>query len=202
MYAYTNICQNNQPIMKNFNERTNTLLYKNISLTLYPRKGWCWLFVRGELETGTDCYILTQSSSDHSSTSLAFWLGCSTVGHWGPKPSAMELVLTPLVSYPQLAPTATWTDCRLCPGYSFVWRPPASCGRTHRPPSPNSTTSTGQGDIPISSTGCTCFTVLPLIYTGASLDWRLGRGSICYSRLFNSKSIFIHINSSISNNLV
>ena len=46
--------------MTNFNERTNTLLYKNTSLTLYSRKGWCWLCVRGELETGTDCYILTQ----------------------------------------------------------------------------------------------------------------------------------------------
>ena len=44
-----------------------------------------------------------------------------------------------------------------------------------------STTSTGQSDIPISSTGCTCFAVLPLIYIGASLDWRLGRGSICYT---------------------
>ena len=30
---------------------------------------------------------------------------------------------------------------------------------THLPPSPNSTTSTGQGDIPISSTGCTCFNI-------------------------------------------
>ena len=50
-------------------------------------KGWYWLCVRGELETETDCYILTQSSSDYSSTSFAFWLGCSTVGHWRPKPS-------------------------------------------------------------------------------------------------------------------
>ena len=33
------------------------------------------------------------------------------------------------------------------------------CGRTHLPPSPNSTTSTGQGDIPISSIGCTCFNI-------------------------------------------
>ena len=32
-------------------------------------------------------------------------------------------------------------------------------GRTHLPPSPNSTTSTGQGDIPIYSTGCTCFNI-------------------------------------------
>ena len=46
---------------------------------------------------------------------------------------------------------------------------------------PNSTTSTGQGDIPISSTGCTCFAILLLIYTGESLDWQLSRGSICYS---------------------
>ncbi len=64
-------------------------------------------------------------------------------------------------------------------GNIFVWRPPASRGRTHLPPSPNSTTSSGQDDIPISSTGCNYFAVLPLIYTGASLDWRLGRRSIC-----------------------
>ena len=65
-----------------FNERTNTLLYKNIPLPLYSRKGWCWLCVRGELEWGQTA----SSSSDHSSTSFAFWLGCSTVGHWGPSP--------------------------------------------------------------------------------------------------------------------
>ena len=84
-----------------------------------------------------------------------------------------------------LSPTGThW---RLCPGYIFVWYPPASCGRTHLPPSLNSTTSTGQGNIPISLTGCTCFTVLLLIYTGASLDWRLGRGSICYKSMGKRK---------------
>ena len=33
------------------------------------------------------------------------------------------------------------------------------CGRTHLPLSPNSTTSTGQGDILISSTRCTCFNI-------------------------------------------
>ena len=41
------------------NEQTHFFI-KNISLTLYFWKGWCWLCVRGELETGTDCYILTQ----------------------------------------------------------------------------------------------------------------------------------------------
>ena len=70
--------------MTNFNERTNTLLYKNISLTLYSRKGWCWLCVRGELETGTDSYILTPSSSDHSSTSFSSWLWLLNRGsHFG-----------------------------------------------------------------------------------------------------------------------
>ena len=73
--------------MTNFNERTNTRLYKNIPLTLYSRKGCervdVGCVLRGELETGTDCYILTQSSSDHSSTSFASWLGCLTVGHRG-----------------------------------------------------------------------------------------------------------------------
>ena len=44
---------------------------------------------------------------------------------------------------------------------------------------PNLTTSTGQGNIPTSSTGFACLSVLLLIYTGASLDWRLVRGPIC-----------------------
>ena len=178
----------------NFNEITNTRLYKNIPLTLYSRKDWCWLRVRGELETGTDCYILTQSSSDHSSTSSSFWLGCSTVDHWGPKSSVwswFSLRWHPISNslQPQLELTAckleltdwNWLKPSVTPGYIIVRHPPASCGRTHLSPSPNSTTSTGQGDIPISSTGCTCFVFFPLIYAGASLDWRLGRGSICYT---------------------
>ena len=71
--------------MTNFNERTNTLLYKNIiSHTLFL-KGWCWLCVRDELKTRTDCYIDPKFSFDHSSTSFSSWLGCSTIGHWGQK---------------------------------------------------------------------------------------------------------------------
>ena len=88
-----------------------------------------------------------------------------------------------------------WFKLSVAPGYTFVWYPPASCGRTHLPSSPNLTTSTGQGDISISSTGCTCFAVLPRIYTGASLDWLLGRGSICYSNFFKGDwTMFIIFN--------
>ena len=124
------------------------------------------------------------SSSDHSSTSFTSWLGCSTVGHRGPQALSLQAdshagILSPTKS------NSNW-NCNslkpsVAPGYIIVSRSPASCGRTHLPPSPNSTASTGQGDIPISSTGCTCFAVLPLIYTGASLDWRLVQGSICNS---------------------
>ena len=90
IYNYTlNIIKHND----DFNERTNTLLYK-IYLLLFIlervakglRKGWSWLCVRGELETRTGCNILTQSfSRNHSSTSSSSWLGYSTGGHWGPK---------------------------------------------------------------------------------------------------------------------
>ena len=134
--------------------------------------------------------ILTQSSSFHSSTSFAFWLGCSTVGHWGPKARYLPLALNSASSF-QLLPTTNWkwnsnwetqavcsTWLYNCLTYTcFLWAYASA---------PISTTSTGQGDIPISSTGCTCFAVLLLIYTGASLDWRLGRESICYKRIQNT----------------
>ena len=95
--------------MTNFNERANTLLYKNISLTLYSRKGWCWLCVRGKLETGTDCYILTQVLLTIPALLSHFGWGCSTMGHWGPKALCLPLALT-LASCLQLARNAlgTW----------------------------------------------------------------------------------------------
>ena len=182
---YTTSIQYTRNIIKHNDELKWTYEHpslQEIYLSHFIRKGWCWLCVRGELEMGTDCYILTPSSSDHSSTSFSFWLGCSTVGHWGPQ--ALSLQADSHASI--LSPTGTWTRIdwlkpSVAPGYIIVWHSPASCGCTHLSPSPNSTTSTGQGDIPISSTGCTYFAVLPFIYAGASLDWRLGRWSICYT---------------------
>ena len=115
--------------------------------------------MRGELETGTDCYILTPISSDHSSTFFSSWLGCSTVGHWRPKALYLPLALTP-ASCPSTDSNCNWSCKWLTQAVS---RSPASLGRTHLPPSLNSTTSTGQGDILISSTRCTCFAVLLLI---------------------------------------
>ena len=134
------------------------------------RKGWCWLCVRGELETEQAATYWPPSSFDYSSTSSSFcW--AAQPGSRGPRPSVWHWL-----SLRHLVPNCDWNsncDCnsnwlclprtptdRLKPsvalGYMLVWRPPASCGRricTKFNP------STGQGDIPISSTGCTCFLI-------------------------------------------
>ena len=114
------------------------------------------------------------------------------------KPSVCKLILT-LASCPQLIPTVTGTELELQLQLELEltdsnWLTQAVCSHWlynclnstcflwAYASAPNSTTSTGQGDIPISSTGCTYFAVLLLFfYTGASLDWRLGRGSVCYT---------------------
>ena len=77
------------------NERTHFFI--KIYLSHFILKRGCFLCVKGELEMGTNCYILTQSSSDHSSTYFAFWLDCSTVGHWGPKAICRWLSIQHLV---------------------------------------------------------------------------------------------------------
>ena len=107
IYIYKYKCMPN--IIKHnddFNERTNTFLYKNISLTLYSRKGWCWLCVRGELKTETDCYILNQVLMTIAALLSNLGWDCSTVGHREPKALCLPLALTS-VSCPQQTPTGS-----------------------------------------------------------------------------------------------
>ena len=63
--------------------------------------------VRGELETGTDCYKLTSSSSDHSSTSFAFWLGCSNMSLRAASPQSASWHLVPNCNWNWL-PSVSW----------------------------------------------------------------------------------------------
>ena len=93
---------------------------------------------------GTDCHILTPSSSDHSSTSSSFCWGAQP-GSWGPKPTVWHWL-----SLWHLVPNCDWNlncDCNsnwtlpalnsnwlkpsVAPGYIIAWYPPASCGRTY-----------------------------------------------------------------------
>ena len=76
--------------------------------------------MRGELETGTDGYILTTGSSDHSSTSSAFWLNCSTVGHWGLKPFVWSWFS--LRWHPNSNWNWNWLKPSVAPGYMIVLR--------------------------------------------------------------------------------
>ena len=122
------------------NERTHFFI-KNISLTLYSRKGWRWLCVREELETGTDW------TWQHFFLIFAVLLNRGSLR--AKRPSVCNWS-----QFGILSPTDfDWLEPPRAPGYIIVTRPPTSA-------------------------------VLPLIYTGASLDWRLGRGSICYTRVF------------------
>ena len=105
-HTYTNICGNIINNNDDFNERTNILLHKNISLAIYSRKGWCWFCVRGESETETDCYILTQVLLTIAELVSHLGWGCSTVGHWGPKALCLPLALTS-ASCIQLTPTGS-----------------------------------------------------------------------------------------------
>ena len=115
----TNICRNIVNNNDNFNGRTNTLLYKNISLTLYSRKGdvscvWEVSWRRGQTATYWPKVLLTI-------TALLLNSGCAAQA-WiteGPSP----LCGAGSHSAGILSPT---NSSRLSPGYIFVWRPPAS----------------------------------------------------------------------------
>ena len=127
------------------------------------RKGWCWLCVRGELETEQTATYWPQipltiaALLPHSARLL-------NRGSWGPKSSVWRwLSLRNLVpncdwnsncdcnsNWTLLASNSNWLKPSVAPGYILVWHPPASCGRrmcTKFNP------STGKDDIPISSTG-------------------------------------------------
>ena len=139
--TYTNISWNiiKHKIRTSMNERTHFFI-KNISLTLYSRKGWCWLCVRDELETGIDGYADPQ----YFFLILAGLLNRGSLRAQSPLSAAGS-------QFGILSPTdSDWLEPLRAPGYIIVSRPPASA-------------------------------VLPLIYTGASLDWWLGRGSIRYT---------------------
>ena len=116
-----------------FNLRTNT--HKNISLTLYSRKGDV---------SSPKFFLIIAALLPHLG-----WVAQPWVTE-GPKPSVCRwLSIRHLVSNWLQLPR-TQAVCVLA--IYLYWRPPASA-------------------------------VLPLIYTGASLDWRLGQGSVCCRRL-------------------
>ena len=134
----------------------------------------CW-------RRGIYCYILTQSSSDRSNTSShSGW----AVQQWvteGPSPLSEADSHSARILFPSRTATrtASYPKLSVAPGYIIVKRPPASCGRTHLhriQPRPRVKVIFRYlwPNEPVSAAPL-------LIYTGASIDWRLGRESICYT---------------------
>ena len=86
--TYTNISGNIVNNNDDFNERTNTLLYKNIPLTLYSQKGdvscvWEVSWRQGQTGTYWPQVLLTIAA-------LLSHSGCSTIGHWGPQDLSLQ----------------------------------------------------------------------------------------------------------------
>ena len=134
IYTYTNICD--------FNERTNTLLYKNIPLALYSRKGdvscvWEVSWRRGQTATYWPKVLLIIAALFSRGSLRATSPPSAAGSQFG--------ILSPTDSNSNW--NWNWSKPSVAPGYIIVSHPPASA-------------------------------VPPLIYTGASLDRRLGRGSI------------------------
>ena len=146
-YTYRNIYRNiiKHHIRTSMNEQTHFFIKIYLSHFILERVDvdcvWKMSWRRGQT------VILTQSSSDHSSTPSSSWLGFLNRGSL----RAQSPLSAAGSHFGILSSTdSNWLEPPRVPGYIIVLRPPASA-------------------------------VLPLIYTSASLDWRLGRGSICYA---------------------
>ena len=182
LYTHINadFCRN---IMMTSKERMNTLLLKNIPLTLHSRKGcervdvgYVWEVSWRWRETATykpQVPLTIAALLPHSS-------GLLNRGPEGPSPLSgagshcIELTQTDWNSISNwLELTASnWLKPSVAPGYISVWHPPASCGRTHlhRIQPRLQVKVIFQHPRPDAPASC---------YTGASLNWRRGRRSIC-----------------------
>ena len=131
----------------------HTSLEKDTSHTLFSkglRKGCVWevSWRRNRLQHIDPKFLWSQQHF------FLILLGCST-GVLRAQALCLEMVLT--ASNCNLNSNSNWlqlTKPSVAPGYVIVWHPPASCGRRN---CTEFNLSTGQGDTPISSTGCTCF---------------------------------------------
>ena len=100
--------------MTNFNERTNTLLYKNIISHNLFSKGWCFCCV-WEMSWRRNRLLYWPSS-----TSFSSWLGCPTVGHWRPQALSLQADSHAGSQFGILSPT---DSDRLC-AWVYYFLPP------------------------------------------------------------------------------
>ena len=171
-YKYTYTCGN---IINNNDERTH--FYRKIYLSHFILER----VAKGLISVMCEKWVGDRDRQQHidpkflcSSSTYSSFCWAAQPGSWGPKPSVWRWL-----SLRHVDPNCDWNsncDCNsnwtllasdsnrlkpsVAPGYIIVWHPPASCGRrmcTKFNP------SIDQSDIPISSTGCTCFLIDGLV---------------------------------------
>ena len=140
--------------MAMWHEHTSLLKYTSHNLFERVDVGYVWevSWKRGQTATYWPKVPLTIAAlHSHPGWAAQQWV---TEGR---KPSVCKLIFT-LASCPQLTPTATGTELThaVCGTWLYNCLRPTCFLWTYASAS-NSTMSTGQGFIPISLTGCTCF---------------------------------------------
>ena len=141
LYTHIHADVSRNEMTTSINEWTHFFI--KIYLSLFIRKGWCFLCVRWR-QTGSywpQVPLTIAALLSHSGWAAQLWV-------LRVQALCLELVLTP-ASYLQLtqAVCGTWLYNCLTPT-CFLWAYISA---------PNLTTSTGQGDIPTSLTRCTWF---------------------------------------------
>ena len=160
LYTHIHIDVSRNIMTTSMNERKH-FFRKNIPLTLYSRKGcesvdvgyvWGMSWKRRQTATYWPKVLLTIAAL------LLHSAGLLNRGLLRAHALCLELVLTPRVSYLQLRLELNWLELTLAVCGTWLYNClTTTCFLWAYASAPNSTTSTGQGDIPISPTRCTCF---------------------------------------------
>ena len=176
--------------MTNFNERTNTLYENHSSHTIFERVyvGCVWEVSWRRRQTATywpKVFLATIAAlHPHLGWAAQPWVaeGPSPLSGAGSHSAGM------------LSPTATGTELELT---NRNWLTQAVCGTWlyncltstcflwAYASAPNSTTSTGQGVIPISSTGCTC-----LAYLHRCISWLTARWRVIMLHIYKFQTLY------------
>ena len=158
LYTYTCGSQIN-------NNDEQTHFFRKIYLSHFIQKGCERVMCERWVGDWTDCNILTPSSSVFSSTSFSF---C-----WAVQPGVLRAQPT-LGAGSHYSISSPTPNLSVAPGYIIIWHPPASCGRHIGTQFNPSTVKVIPWYLRPDA---------PVIYTGESLIWLVGRGSIFYNRV-------------------
>ena len=158
-------------------ERTH--FFKKIYLSHFVWNGWERVVWERWVGDWTGCQVPLSLAA-----LLSHSADCSTGGPEGPA-LCWDLVLSALNCNSNFNFNCNWlqlTQLSMAPGYIIVWHPPASRGH-------HNCTKFNPSSVKVIS--WYLWPDTPVIYTGASLIWQLGQGSICNKKMFSSHNVAV-----------